>query len=427
MWSLNQYMKLLSKEANPIFRSALKLNPTSILFVFLNLVVVALGFIRSLYLGNVLGFSDLGHITLIQTGAMLIGLLHFGLLSGGFRVLAMKQDNDFDIINNTVITFFIILFCVLIVGITIGYIINLYSQFIVVSSAILIGFFSLMVSWISAVQFSKSHYLHNNVFNLISYLVSFLFILVWSKININLAIIAFLVQPFIFLLLSANYIKNFNFSFRYDILSGILKIGFVTYLTTVLGLIYIQIERWTINAFLGVEALGNLYLMFIVVSLWGLIPSSINNLFFPSASRAYEDKKILIFKSVIKKNLLILGLYSLLMTISILFLLKPVTALVFKHHLPFTIYVYWALPGLVLKTISDGYYLLLTTTLKLRTIFKLDMFSIIFYSVCVGLIVYAGSVTLVNLIMCFNLYCLFRFTYLFISFKSQINIISKFY
>jgi O-antigen/teichoic acid export membrane protein len=387
--------------------------------------VAAIGFIRSFYIGTILDFVDLGYITLIQTGAMIVGFLHFGLLSGGFRALAMREKSDFHVINNTIVTFFLLLLLVLGGVIVIGYLFNLYSQFVVVSFALLIGFFSLLVSWITAVQFSNSRYLHNNLYNLISSLLSLLLLFVWPKTNIITASIAILTQPVLFLVLSANYFKNFYFSFRYDILSGIFKIGFVTYLTTVLGLLYTQIERWTINAYLGVETLGQLYLLFIIVTLWNLVPASISNLFFPAASRAFEEKKMPVFRSAIKKNLLILCGYSMIMILCILFLLKPVTALLFKLHLPFIKYVYWAMPGLVLKTVSEGFYLILTTTLKLKPIFKLDILSIIFYSMCVGLLIGAGTVTLVNLIICFNLYCLFRFIYLFVAYKSQINFISK--
>ncbi len=418
-------MKLIDKDSIRIGIEKLKLNRSSIFFVFLNILVAAIGFIRSFYLGHVLNFGELGYITLIQTGAMIVGFLHFGLLSGGFRALAMRAESDFYIINNTIITFFLLLLFVLGGGVIIGYLFNLYSHILIVSFALLIGFFSLLVSWIAAVQFSKSHYLHNNIFNLISSLLSLLFLFIWPKTNIITASIAILMQPILFLVLSANYFKNFYFYFRYDILSEIFKIGFVTYLTTVLGLLYTQIERWTINAYLGVETLGHLYLLFIIVTLWNLVPTSINNLFFPAASRAYEQRNMSVFKSAIKKNIIILCGYSVIMIFCILVLLKPVTSMLFKHHLPYIKYVYWAIPGLMLKTISEGFYLILTTTLKLKPIFKLDISAIIFYSACVGLLIVTGGVTLVNVIICFNLYCLFRFIYLFVAYKTQINFISK--
>jgi O-antigen/teichoic acid export membrane protein len=415
-------MKLIEKHIFSFAINKLIQNRLPSIFVLLNLIIAAIGFFRSFYLGQILNLSDLGYITLIQTGASAVGFLQFGLLSGGFRALVMRDESDFYVINNSVITFFVLLLVFLFGVVMFGNLFRLYTQFKIVYFAILIGFFSLLVNWITAVQFSKSRYLENNIFNLVSYISSFLFLLIWPNSNVTTTAIAILIQPILFLLLSVNYFKRFNLFLKYEILSGLLKIGFVTYLTTILGLMYIQVERWTINEFLGLEALGQLYLLFIIVTMWNLVPSSVVNITFAATTKAYKEKNLTAFKSITRKNLLILSSYSIIIILCILLLLEPFTNRLFNQHLPFIKYVYWALPGLALKTISEGFYSILSATLNLKAIFRMDILSFIFYSVSVGLLINIHSISLVNLIICFDLYCLFRFIYLFAEckFKSKL-------
>lgn len=420
-------MKFIQKHIFSFAINKLKQNRLPSIFVFLNLIVAVIGFFRSFYLGQVLNLSDLGYITLIQTGASAVGFLHFGLLSGGFRALVMRGESDFYVINNSVITFFVLLLVTLFGVVMFGNLFRLYSQFKIVNFAILIGFFSLIVNWITAVQFSKSRYLENNIFNLVSYISSFLFLLIWPNSNVTSTAIAILIQPILFLLLSVSYFKKFTLFLKYDILSELLKVGFVTYLTTILGLMYIQVERWTINEFLGLEAIGQLYLLYIFVTMWNLVPSSVVNLTFEPTTKAYKEKNISAFKSITRKNLLILSGYSIVIILCILLLLEPLTNRLFIQHLPFIKYVYWALPGLALKTISEGFYSILSATLNLKAIFRMDIFSFIFYSVCVLILINIHSISLVNLIICFDLYCLFRFIYLFTEYKFKSKLISNYF
>ena len=56
-------------------------------------------------------------------------------------------------------------------------------------------------------------------------------------------------------------------------------------------MLYLQAERWSINGVLGVEALGSFYLVFLYVSLFQLVPNSVNSIFFPKGVKSYAEKR----------------------------------------------------------------------------------------------------------------------------------------
>jgi O-antigen/teichoic acid export membrane protein len=410
------------------FRSVfnnLKWNGSSIVFIVLNIFVAGIGFVRSFYLGIILNLEQLGYITLIHTGATIIGFLQFGLLSGGFRILSNDKVYKFEVVNNTVLTYLSLLFMVLFIGYPILLVFKIFEQRDLVGLSILLGFSSLVVNWVTAVQFSKNEFMKQNFFSISSSTLSLLFLVFFAGSNLYLASLAILLQPIFSLVLSYGYLRNFRFSFNLDILKVIFKIGFVTYLTTLLGLVSIQIERWSINFYLGTETLGQLYLLFILFATWNLIPLSLGNLFFPSNSRAFDEENIEVYLSGIKRNLYYLIGYALTMSLIVVFMTKPLTAFMFKEHLPYINYIFWALPGLVFRTISEGFYMFLTTAVKLKQILFGDVTSLLFYCLCLVCTFCLDAISVLSFIICYNLYSFFRFIILYIAFTIEMRKLSS--
>ena len=56
-------------------------------FVAIGLGVNALVLARGVILLLALGYAELGLVALVQAGITFIGMLHFGLLNGGYRLL----------------------------------------------------------------------------------------------------------------------------------------------------------------------------------------------------------------------------------------------------------------------------------------------------------------------------------------------------
>ena len=81
----------------------------SISFIIINILVAFLGFVRSFVFMKFLDFKELGLITLIQTGAMLIGFFQIGLINGGYRILALQKTELSEETNNVIFSYFSLL------------------------------------------------------------------------------------------------------------------------------------------------------------------------------------------------------------------------------------------------------------------------------------------------------------------------------
>lgn len=105
-----------------------------------------------------------------------------------------------------------------------------------------------------------------------------------------------MIQPLVFVSMAVLRNKELlptGFYFNLKYVKYILSFGFIPFLGGIFSSIYLQVERWSITEVLGVEALGGFYLVFLYVSLFLLIPNSINAIFFRRVSRLIQRRNIL--------------------------------------------------------------------------------------------------------------------------------------
>jgi O-antigen/teichoic acid export membrane protein len=392
----------------------------SLVFIVINILVAICGFVRSFAFMKFFNFRELGVITLVSTGAMLISLFQIGLINGGYRIIALQDKESNEKVNNVVFSYFGILSLFLIGFSLFTFIIGFFTDCKQILLIIVIGVFTLITNWLTNTLIGGREYKRLNIANSVSALASFVCLLLAYYFGLIGALISLVIQPLLFVVMvfltdRKEIPTKFDLDIKY--IKYILSFGFIPFLSGIFFLLYQQIERWSVNSFLGAEALGKMYLVFLTTTLWLLIPTSINSLFFPKAVKFYADSDINQFRKTIYKYLIILIIYCFVGILLVSFLFSPLIELIFPKHLPYVKLVYIILPALVLRTLSDPIGLLFNSMVVLKPLLWSDIISTVFYGVMIFCLAYLKVFSLENVLGCYILYNLIRLVYQMYHFK----------
>lgn len=348
------------------------IRPTS-LFVAVNITVSIIGFLRSFAFMKWLGLEELGLISLVQTVIQFIGLFQFGLINGGYRMFSLNKVQEQEKINNLLFTFWgLFLFIFLIVWLIIvasGRTLLMSNDLLLV--AIFTGIITLANNWLNNTLIGKQKLGEINKINLISIGVSLLSLPLIYYFGFGGALISVIVHPLCFVFLTLKRNKELRPSRLFidpDLIKEILHYGFIPFLSGIFVMLNLQVERWSIAAFLGKEELGRFYLVFLFHTLFMLIPTSVQSVFFPRAVRSYDEGNLFEFNSVIKKLSIVITIYDLAIVIVTILLLKPVVSAIFPLHVDNVIYVFMFLPGLLAWSLDSILSLILNSSLRLNVL-----------------------------------------------------------
>ncbi len=385
-------------------------------FILVNLFVALSGFIRSFVFMKIYDFQELGTLTIVNTSAMLLGFMQLGLLNGGYRIVSLGKQELSVKTNNVVFSYFFSLLIAVLVVASIalfnGYLKN--NNFLFTS--ILLGISMLVSNWLTNVLTGAKDYKNLNLANITSSIISLFCLVFVIDYGLNIAILSLLIQPCIFIsivLIRRKDLRPIKFELDFTHINYILGFGFIPFLSGMFILIFQQIERWSINMILGPDALGKMYMVFISLTLWTLIPSSINNLYFPKSIRAYSEGAIYEMKRLFTQYMKVLIVYSCIGFFLILFILPSLVGILLPNHLPYLFLVNIALPGFVFRNLSDPISLFLNSIVRLKHLLWSDILSTVFYSIAIIILYYSNNFTLSNSLLCFSGYNLFRFLYLY--------------
>jgi O-antigen/teichoic acid export membrane protein len=393
---------------------------TSFVFITVNITVAFIGFVRSFAFMKLFNFNELGLITIINTGAMLIGFFQFGLINGGYRIIALKKEDSSQKTNNVIYSYFGILFYFFIIVYIIGVLSGIILEKAYVLISIFIGLFNLVVNWLTNTLIGNKEYKRLNRASLIAAIIGLVSLGLAFYFGIYGAVLSLFLQPLLFVLivfLSGNeFPKKIDLDINY--IKYILGFGFIPFLSGMFLLIYMQIERWSINFYLGSEALGKMYLVFIITALWSLIPTSINSLFFPDAVKLYVNNNFIGLSKMIRRYYIILIGYSFTISTLVILLLHLFVGWFFPNHLPDVYLAIMVLPALIFRTMSDPIILLLNSMVILKPIFWGDLICILIYITLVLILGIMKIISLENMLLCLTVYYLCRFVYLFFVYLS---------
>ena len=357
-------------------------------YVIINVGLSGFSFLRSFVFMRYLDLKELGIISLVQTIFMFIGLLQMGLLNGGYRIVSLGKSEEMEKTNNTIYSYLAILlpigllFCVL--SSCFNWIKELSLLLLVIS--VVFGIFTLLNNWTHNALIGEQKLKEVNRINIIAYGTAAIMLPLAYWFGFWGGMIVIMVQPLVFVIMALIRNKELiptGFYFDNKYIKYILSFGFIPFLGGIFLSIYLQVERWSITEVLGVEALGGFYLVFLYVSLFQLVPNSINSIFFPKGVKAYSEKNYSSFKSLLKYYYLTLVGYGFAIAIVTFLFLEPVVSLVFPQHVPGIVLVYIILPGLILQSLSEPIGLILNSAVILRPMLIVNMLNML---LCIAMV-----------------------------------------
>lgn len=327
------------------------------MFVIINVAVNLVFLGRSYLTMQVLDYRQLGLAALLQSIVLLFGLTHVGFLNGGYRMLCSSSDAEARRVNNLIFT--------LLAGIGIAAAVVMAASlpFISTGDARLVtllgaagGVVTLVRTWMTNHMIARGALTRLNHINLWSALASVTPLALIPMAPLAACLAAVVMQPLAFVLIAILLDRSVlpsRLEFSGQLTRTVLKIGFVVFLTGLFLQVNLQLERWYITGFLGIEALGHFYLAILFVTLFQMVPNALDQIFLPPIVRAHTAGDGSTVSRVMRQFFLVEGTYCLIAAIALALLAQPVTGLLLPKYLPDLHYVNLVAPGLILFTLAS--------------------------------------------------------------------------
>lgn len=327
------------------------------MFVIVNVAVNLVFLARSYLTMQVLDYRQLGLAALLQSIILLIGLLQFGFINGGYRILCSASPVEAKPVNNLIYTLLgvIAIASILAALISLPFISGRDAQMVAVLGAAG-GVITLTRTWMMNTMIARGALVLLNRVNLASGLAS-LAPLALIPVNPLLAcLLAIVAQPLIFAVAAAVADRSLlpgRIEMSWLLAKNVLRVGFLIFVTGIFLQVNIQIERWYITGFLGLEALGHFYVAILFITLFQMVPNSLDQIFLPPIVRAHVSGDGESVSRGMRQFFQVSTAYCVIAALAIAVLAQPITALVLPKYLPDLQYVYLLAPGIVLFTLAS--------------------------------------------------------------------------
>lgn len=376
-------------------------SPTSS-YIIVNIIVSSVGFLRSFIFMRWLGLEELGLISLAQTVMQFISLFQIGLINGGYRLFSMNKVDDQRKVNNLLFTFFAVLLAISLLAwlviVILGHQVIMSNELLLVS--ILCGILMLTNNWLNNTLIGKQKFSEINKINLYSIGFSVACLLSVTVIGLWGAVLSIAIQPLVFV--SFTLFRNKELrpkapSLDLSLVRYILSFGFIPFIAGIFTMLNLQIERWSIASVLGEEALGRFYLVFLYQSLFLLVPTSIQSVFFPQAVRSFDEGNMPVFRTIVKKQTFAMIAYDVLIILITVLFFDAVVKLMFPLHVENTVYVYYFIPGLLAISFVEVTGLILMASVRLKPILIGGVTNLAVNIITVGLLISMSVMTLTRM------------------------------
>ncbi len=369
-------------------------------FVAINILSSGIFFSQSLIFLKYMPDNDLGIIMLFQAVIALLGLSQIGLFNGGLRIFSIdKEAENFKVTNNTNVSYILLITAILVIGILISSIFFDFNLLIFLIAS-LTGGFALLKNWFSNLLIARKKLKEINILNLISAIVSvstaFTFF-IWGVVGALLSIASmYVVFVLLFFVLQKEYLPN-KLEINVRMVKRMFTFGFIPYLSGIAVILNNQIDRFFIAEIISLEALGQFFLATAFITVFNLLPTNLNSLFLPMAINSYSERKINQTIQITKKYFLILLLYSMLSTLTIVFLGETVVNLIFPDKIGQLKYLFIMLPGIIAIILSKPFGFILYVALILKSILWSNILSLFSYLSILILLIFLSAFTIENI------------------------------
>lgn len=399
----------------------------SSIYIYVTVLTTILGLAKSYFLMRLLDVREVGVISLVQSIIMIVSFSQIGLLNGAYRIISkseshLKRINDFIFSYN----FYILLIAIVLIY-PICLVLNIKDELTILIYTVIAGIISVLSNWMSNLLIaSQKIKLLNNV-NLISTGLSFLSLVLINHSSLWAGILLVTLQPFILVFVAINIgkykitITRLNKrTFKY-----VFSAGFIPYLINIIGSLFLLIEKWLITLDLGVEFLGQYFLVGMYSTFFLLVPSALNNLEFPKSLRSFKNN-IPHFQMVnsLKFYFFKLLTYVIFVGVFTYFLAPLIIEFILPKYLE-SVYllkiVYW---GLAFLTLVQPIMLIIQVKLEYKAMFLIYIISIVLTLFIYYLFVFNSKTSLATyayINVFFNILVSLFFCFLFLI---KINVVS---
>ena len=335
-------------------------------FVAIGLAVNLLILARGVALMLALGYADLGFVALVQAGITFVGMMHFGLLNGGYRLLChagprtRQRIVDLAYTGFAAITLTLVVIALIAVALT-----GNTTLWQVAGLAIIGGVATLMRSWMMNEMVAGQRLRAANAINAASALVSLAALApVWAPQPFAapavIAAGAIALQPVVFAglaLLSGAVMRPRALRASPLIAKPVLRAGFALFIAGLALQLIPLMERAYLTHYLGLEALGRLYLAILFVTLFQMAPNLIQQVFLPPVVELWRKRDGAAIQRELRALLGVMMAYCAAAALGVWLVAEPLLAAVLPAYVADLRWVYILTPGLIVFALSTPFCL----------------------------------------------------------------------
>ena len=335
-------------------------------FVAVGMAINALVLARGVILMLALSYIDLGYVALVQAAITFVGMLHFGLLNGGYRLLCHAGPRTRQRIVDLAYTGFAACAAALsVVGFGVAAAMSDPIIAHIAAFAVVGGVATLMRAWMMNALLATQRLGAANAINALSSLasVAVLTLLIPQEPIAPPALIAvsaIAAQPLVFVALglaTGSALRPRSFKVSRWLVRMVLRAGLSLFVAGLALQGIPLVERAYVSRELGLEALGHLYLAFLFVTLFQMAPNLIQQVFLAPVVERWRAKDTSAVRRELRRFFAATMAYCGAVALALWVLAEPLVALALPQYTADLRWVYGLAPGLIVFALSAPFTL----------------------------------------------------------------------
>jgi len=339
-------------------------------FVAIGLGVNLLVLVRGILFMLVLDNADLGLVALVQGVILFAGMLHFGLLNGGYRLLCHVKGRARQRIVDLVYTCFL--------GLGAGMAIaslgaaawaNDADYRAIALLAGLGGIATLLRTWMMNEMVAGGQLGPANLVNGASIVLSLSLLVLLPLAPALVAVGSTVAQPILFALLApltGAVLLPRSLGIPRKLAKVVAKAGFPLFVTGLAVQLNTFADRVYVSAEIGLGALGRLYLALLFVNLFQMVPNLVQQVHLPTIVRGFTERETALVRRETRTLFAWLAAYCAAVGIALVTLADPLTAIFLPGREEDLVFVYLLYPGLIAFTLSTPFAVIFNVTIRYR-------------------------------------------------------------
>lgn len=313
-----------------------------------------------------LDYEELGFVGLVQVAIACVGLLHFGVLNGGYRLLCHAGPRTQQRIVDLAYTAFVVIGAALILGAGVASLAMDNTAYRAISAfAVVGGLATLVRSWVYNELVAGQRLGAVNAINAASTLASLaiLLLLIPGRLMAAaelVAVSAIAAQPILFVglaLLSGAAKRPRAFRLSKLVARPVLSAGFALFLAGLALQVIPLIERAYVSRTLGFEALGQLYLSILFIALFQMVPNLVQQVFLAPLVEFWQRRDTQALQRDMRRLMALISAYCVAVAAALVFLAEPVVTAILPDYAPDLRWVYLIAPGLIVFALAGPFAL----------------------------------------------------------------------